>query len=411
MNVSKKQRAAIAAIIIAGLILSGGALFGARGPGSESAKEHAEEKHDAHDTEHGKEEDGHQHDKEGHGGEQEKVALTEAQIGVAGIKVAAAGPVRISTTLELPGEIRFNEDRTAHVVPRLAGVAESVPANLGQQVRKGDLLAVITSTELSEERSALLAAQKRLQLAQTTYAREKKLWEDKISAEQDYLQARQALEEAQIAVANLNQKLQAVGAKPSTTGLNRFEIRAPFDGTVVEKHLSVGESVAQDVKIFTISNLKTVWAEMAVTPANLSAVRVGAAVNVKATGLDSESRGTISYVGSFLGEQSRTAPARVTLPNPNAVWRPGMFVSVEVTTGETEVPVAVEADAIQSVEDKPTIFVATPDGFIVQHVTPGHSDGRFTEIREGLKPGTKYAAKGSFVLKAELGKSEAEHEH
>lgn len=404
MNVSNKQRAAIAAIVLIGLILAGFALLGPRNAGGEQGKESATEPHT------GKAESG--HDKEAAGTEHhgDKVTLTEAQISSAGVAITTAAPAQITSTLELPGEIHFDEDHTTHVVPRLAGVAESISANLGQQVKRGDLLAVITSTELSDERSTLLAAQKRLQLARTTYEREKKLWEEKISAEQDYLQARQSMEEARIAVDNLNQKLQAVGAKPTSAGLNRFEIRAPFDGTIVEKHLSVGESVAQDAKIFTVSNLKTVWAEMAVTPASLNAVRVGAIANVKATGLESQSRGTVSYIGSFLGEQSRTATARVTLPNPNAVWRPGMFVTVEVMTEKTDVPVAVETDALQMVEGKPTIFVAVPDGFIAQQVVPGRSDKRFTEIREGLKPGTRYAAKNAFVLKAELGKSEAAHE-
>ncbi|MFH5256279.1 efflux RND transporter periplasmic adaptor subunit, partial [Burkholderia semiarida] len=103
----------------------------------------------------------------------------------------------VRSVLQLPGEIRFNEDRTAHVVPRVAGIAETVPANLGQNVKKGQLLAVLSSAAVSEQRSELLAASKRLELARTTFAREKQLWEEKVSAEQDYLQARQALREAE----------------------------------------------------------------------------------------------------------------------------------------------------------------------------------------------------------------------
>ena len=110
------------------------------------------------------------------------------RIQVAGLKAAQAGPSVIRSVLQLPGEIRFNEDRTAHVVPRVAGVAESVPANLGQNVKKGQLLAVLSSVAVSEQRSELLGAQKRLALARTTYQREKQLWEEKVSAEQDYLQ-------------------------------------------------------------------------------------------------------------------------------------------------------------------------------------------------------------------------------
>ncbi len=97
----------------------------------------------------------------------------------------------MSTTVTFPGEIRFDEDRTAHVVPRVSGVVEAVKVDLGQSVKKGQVLAVIASQQISDQRSELNAAQRRQELARLTLQREKKLWEDRISAEQDYLQARQ----------------------------------------------------------------------------------------------------------------------------------------------------------------------------------------------------------------------------
>jgi len=167
--------------------------------------------------------------------EEGKVELSDAQIKAASISIDTAGAARIKSALQLPGEIRLNEDRTSHVVPRIAGVVESVQASLGQAVKKGQVLAVIASPAASEQRSELQTAQKRLALAKTTFEREKRLWEQKISAEQDYLQAGQALNEAQVAVANAQQKLSALGLSAgSSGGLNRFELRAPFDGLVIE---------------------------------------------------------------------------------------------------------------------------------------------------------------------------------
>ncbi|WP_150326508.1 efflux RND transporter periplasmic adaptor subunit, partial [Enterobacter hormaechei] len=139
-------------------------------------------------------------------------------------------------------------------------------------------------------------AQKRLSLAQTTYAREKRLWEEKISAEQDYLQAQTALQEAQIAVQNAQQKLVAIGAAPATTALNRFELRAPFDGMVVEKHLAIGEAVKEDANVFTISDLSSVWAEFVVAAKDLGNVRVGQQVTIGSTAFDSKATGSVSYV-------------------------------------------------------------------------------------------------------------------
>lgn len=349
---------------------------------------------------------------DGHAAGAAIVALDPAQISGAGIIVAQAGPAHIGAASQLAGEIRFNEDRTAHVVPRLAGVVDSVAATLGQQVKKGQLLAVISSTALSELRSELLAAQQRRALAQTTYEREKKLWQDNISAEQDYLQAQQYLRETEIAEQNALQKLRALGATAAAAGsLSRYELRAPFDGMIVEKHIALGEAVKEDANVFTLSDLSAVWAEIVVAPRDLELVRVGASVTVRATALSSVARGTVSYVGALLGEQTRTAKARVTLQNPAMTWRPGLFVNVELAPDGGAVPVAVLAEALHSVEGQPTVFVRVDGGFRPQPVASGRGDGKYIEIVHGMAAGTAYAAAGSFVIKAEMGKGEADHEH
>jgi cobalt-zinc-cadmium efflux system membrane fusion protein len=341
-----------------------------------------------------------------------KIELSDEQVKAAGITIKVAGPARISSAFQLPGEVRFNEDRTAHIVPRLAGVVESVAANLGQQVKKGQVLAVIASTEVSEMRSELLSAQRRQALAKVTYEREKKLWQGKISAEQDYLQAQQSLREAEIATRNARQKLAAVGASTGVAGaLNRYELRAPFAGMVVEKHITMGEAVKEDSNVFMISDLSSVWVEIAVPPKDLGVVRVGEKATVKAVSMPSVAAGTVFYVGSLLGEETRTAKARVTLSNPDLAWRPGLFVNVELTSGEINAPVAVRSEAIQTVDDNPTVFIKVDGGFIAQAVTPGRSDGKYTEILKEIRAATAYAASGSFVLKAELAKGSAEHEH
>jgi cobalt-zinc-cadmium efflux system membrane fusion protein len=343
--------------------------------------------------------------------EEGKIDLNKEQIAAAGIAVKTAGAMKLNSSLQLPGEIRFNEDRTAHVVPQVAGTVESVSANLGQKVKKGQVLAVINSSAVSEQRSELLNAEQRLALAKGTYQREKGLWEQKISAEQDYLQAQAALREAEIAVRNARQKLRAIGAVGSSGGLSRYEIRAPFDGTVVEKHLGLGEAVREDANAFLISDLSSVWAEIIVSPKDMQVVRVGEKAVVRATAFNLEAGGKISYVGSLIGEQTRTAKAHVVLPNPGDNWRPGLFVNVEVISDEAQVPVAVAADAIQTVNEKNVVFVRVPGGFAAQEVTIGRTGGKFVEIKSGMDAGAEYAATGSFAIKAELGKGSAEHSH
>ncbi len=433
-RVGKKQWIAIAVVLLMGL--GAGALILRAAPAKPEAAGHSEaaghgdgehhEEGDAHAKEGGKQEGkpqakdhDHSHgeaaghgDKEHHGEEkEEKIAFTDAQVKAAGIAIESAGPARIKLSLQLPGEIRFNEDRTAHVVPRVAGVVDSVSANLGQQVKRGQVLAVLSSPSLSEQRSALQSAQRRLALARTTHEREKKLWEEKISAQQDYLQAQQAMQEAQIEVANANQKLLALGATPGSAALGRYELRAPFDGMVVEKHIALGEAVKEDVNVFTISDLSSVWAEISVAANNLNLVRIGEPVTIRSSAFDQTATGKVSYVGSLIGAQTRTATARVTLTNPQGIWRPGLFVNVELVASETQAPVTVSAEAIQTVEDKPTVFLRVPGGFVPQHVQTGRSDGQRVEIVGGLAPGASHAASGSFVVKSQQGKSAATHTH
>lgn len=337
--------------------------------------------------------------------------LSAEQIQAAGIELAEAGPRRLKRLLSLPGEIRFDEDRTSHIVPRAAGVVESVQVNLGQAVKRGELLAVIASQQISDQRSELAAAGRRVELARTTFQRERQLWVDQISAEQDYLQARQALQEAEIALNNARQKMNALSGSAQLVGGNRYEMRAPFDGVVVEKHLSVGEVVSESSAAFTLSDLSRVWATFGVFPKDLDKVRVGQPVSVSSSELGTQVQGQVAYVGSLLGEQTRTATVRVTLANPNDAWRPGLFVSVQVATEAFDVPVSVPQAAIQAVEERPSVFVRVAEGFQATPVVIGASQDGFVEIREGLEAGAQVATRGSFTLKSELGKGAAEHGH
>lgn len=339
------------------------------------------------------------------------VAMSDEQVKSAGIQLAKAGPASLGNVDILPGEVKFNEDRTAHVVPRIAGVAEVVQADLGQRVKKGQVLAVIASPELAEMRSAHLAAQKRLALAQLTAEREKKLWQDKISAEQDYLQARQAYQEAEIQAQNAKSKLTAIGADVRDGALNRYVLRAPFDAIVVEKHITQGEAIKEDSNVFLLSDLSSVWVELVVAAKDIEAVHVGSIVEIKSSSTASSATGKISYVGSLLGEQTRTAKARVVIDNPNMAWRPGLFVNISLVRGKTEVPVAVQADAVQTLEGRTVVFTKVAKGFRANPVRTGRSENGLIEIVEGLPAGSSYVATGSFVVKAEQGKDGAEHGH
>ncbi|WP_432381551.1 efflux RND transporter periplasmic adaptor subunit [Duganella sp. P38] len=412
-NTDKQSKKSALVIVLIGVVLAATIMFwkkdsgggaATEAPRAEEGKEggHAEKEGGHAEKEGGKEEDH---------GEEGILKMDAQQIQTAGITVAKAAPAAMGNVVQLPGEVRFNEDLTAHIVPRTPGVAESVSADLGQTVTKGQVLAVISSPALADLRSASLAAQKRLGLAQITFQREKKLWEDKISAEQDYLQAQAALREAEIEAQSAKSKLSALGAGDTDGAINRYVLRAPFNGVVVEKHIAQGEAVKEDANVFLLSDLSSVWVEIVVTPKDLETVRVGETVRITSAANDTSATGKVSYVGNLLGEQTRTAKARVVITNPKLAWRPGLFVNAAVVRGEKNVPVAVAADAVQTVEGKTVVFVKVDKGFKMQPVKTGDNDGKLVEIVDGLSAGAVYAATSSYVLKAEQGKGTAGHDH
>lgn len=404
MDNTRKIALLAAAIAVLGL----GGLAWTQTTGKAAQDEHGEQRHahasTAQDDDHGHAEQGDDTHEEQEG----SLHLSVAQIEAAGVQVVAAAPMTLGTAISFPGEIRFDEDHTAHVVPRVPGVVESVHADLGQPVKRGQVLAVIASQQISDLRSEQQAAQRRAELARLTFKREQQLWQERISAEQDYLQARQALQEAEIALTNARQKVAAVA--PAGAG-NRYELRAPFDAVVVEKHLTVGEVVDETSNAFTLSDLTRVWATFSVTPRDLGRVTTGRSVTVSAPDLGAEVEGQVNYVGSLLGEQSRAATARATLANPNGAWRPGLFVNIAVNVERFDAAVVVPEAALQTWEEQTVVFARTEEGFQARPVKTGRRDSGQVEITEGLAAGTQVAAAGSFVLKSELGKGSAEHSH
>lgn len=400
------RKIALLVAAMAALGLGGLAWTGNLGQASNAQARHDDHGEDSHG--HGAEKANEGHAEEGHGEEEGQLHLSIAQIEAAGVQLAAAGPRELGTAFSFPGEIRFDEDRTAHVVPRVPGVVEAVQAELGQAVKRGQVMAVIASQQISDLRSEQQAAQRRLELARLTFQREQQLWQERISAEQDYLQARQVLQEAEIALANARQKVAAVG--PAGAG-NRYELRAPFDAVVVEKHLSVGEVVDATSNAFTLSDLSRVWATFAVAPRDLDKVVTGRNVTVSAPDLGAQVEGKVNYVGSLLGEQNRAATVRATLANPNGAWRPGLFVNIAVSVERFNAAVVVPESALQTWEEQTVVFARTEEGFEARPVKAGRRDAGQVEIISGLAAGTQVAAAGSFVLKSELGKGSAEHSH
>ncbi|MBM3298530.1 MAG: efflux RND transporter periplasmic adaptor subunit [Deltaproteobacteria bacterium] len=337
-----------------------------------------------------------------------------------GIESATAGPGTIKSLKQLPGEIALNEDRLSHVVPRVPGVVLESRKNLGDHVSEGDILAIIDSRELGEARSRYLVALEREKLAKYNFERAQSLWERQVVPEKEFLTTQKAFLEEKIELAAARRKLMTLGlsekdvselADGSLKNLTHFMIRAAFDGVIVSKHLSPGEWVKEDAEIFVIADLSEVWVEITVYEKDMESVYIGQEARIRNGSSDMEAVGKVSYIGPLVGEQSRTAKARVVVPNPEGRWRPGRFVKVHLVREEISAPVAVPNEAIQSFRNWSVVFFQHDDQYEVRPLELGRTDGKLTAVRKGLSPGERYVTRNSFILKAELGKAGIAHEH
>ncbi|GGX73308.1 efflux RND transporter periplasmic adaptor subunit [Pseudoduganella dura] len=426
---TRKQKLAIALMCVVAAMLA--ALMLLRQP---AGTEHEENGH-AHEQEHGTGKEtgkehghgsgeaaaGHKEHEDSHGHDDrhaesapaaaatDAIAMTEAQIKANGIGIDAAQPASLRETLHLPAQVRADAERTVAVAAPARGMVQSVLVSPGSVVRKGQGLVTLQIAEVAQWRADAAAAAQRLQLARTVVERERRLWDERISARQDLDIAQAAFGEAQVQADAARQRLAALGIAAS--GGAAVILHAPLAGVVIERPAVAGMASDGTQPLLTIADLGRVWIEAAVPSGSLAQVEAGMPATVTATALAEAVRGTVSFVGPVLGETTRMATARIVLPNPGMRLRPGMLATVDLMGRQGDAAVTVAFDAVQTIHERSVVFVRTPGGFEARTVVTGRSDGRRTEIVKGLAAGSRYAASGSYLLKADLGKSEAEHDH
>jgi cobalt-zinc-cadmium efflux system membrane fusion protein len=349
-----------------------------------------------------------------------KVRLSDAQLASTGIEIWTIGPKEITTTVTLTGQVVADDTRVAHVTPRLSGTLVSVASQLGQRVARGDVMAVLHSRELADARSAYLAATHHAEFARVAAAREEALWQKKISAEREYLEAKRDAEEAALAETTAAQKLMALGDTPASLkalagaapdALSRFEVRAPIDGLVLERDATLGEAVSSDEALFVVGDLSSVFIDAPVDADALAALRVGQSARITTMNGGRQVDARVTYLSPRIDTSTRLGMVRFTINNTDGAWRPGLFVTVAVVDSTVTVPMAVPVDAIQSFRDWQVVFFRFGDWFEARPLELGRSDGQWVEVLSGLSPGDRYAATNSFAIKAEIGKLGATHDH
>lgn len=378
---------------------------------------HEEEKGHDHDEVEQKEEDSHDHaENEKHGASDEDlVRLTASQMTEFGIAVGAADFKVLGEIVTLPGEVKYNGDRLAHVVPRVEGIVTKVFGREGEHVKAGDVLAVLESRELADLKGEFLAALGRLDIVQASYDREARLRAEKISTEQAFLDAKGVLTEAKIVLRTARQKLFALGlnadqlnqiARAPDGVLTHYNIISPFDGLIVKRHITLGETSNSENQAFIIADMTDLWVDLQVFPRDLAKVRKGQGVTI----LDEDgiiiAKSDVSFVAAQIQEETRTAVARISVPASAGLLRPGMFVTGRIDVGGNTSVVTIPKTAPQIINDKTVVFLETENGFKAQEISLGRVNGASVEVRSGLTPNTEIVTAGAFVLKAQLSKAQ-----
>jgi membrane fusion protein, heavy metal efflux system len=204
------------------------------------------------------------------------------------------------------------------------------------------------------------------------------------------------------------QKGEVLAVVESNDSLRDYQVISEISGTIVKKEVTVGEVVRDDRPIFTVADLSTVWVDLSVFPQDFRSLKEGQVVQISYADNIIATTGKITYIAPFGSENTQSLLGRAVVQNPDGLLRPGLFVTAELQIEEINVPVAVRPAAIQSVNEKTVVFVAAGTSFEAREVELGTRDDNYVEVMSGLNAGDRYVAGNSFLLKAELGKSQVQ---
>lgn len=375
---------------------------------------YAAEEHDEHG-----EHEGHEHHHE-----EEALKLSPQQLKDFSIELSKAGPGVILKTLDLTGEVIVEPSRLYHVVPRVAGVVQKVYKQLGDNVKTGEVLALLSSRELANAKAEFVAANSLLQLANSNLNRDRRLYQGKITSLRQYQAAKQAQIEAAIRRKAAKQRLLALGLnlkdidrliKDQDKDLTLYALKAPADGVIIGKHVSVGELLDTKTRSFTLAELSRVWVNLTLYQKDLQSIKTGQKVFIH-NRFNPQPRqiaqSRINWISPVLDEKTRSGTARVILDNSQNIWLPGAFVSARVVLSETPAKIIIPLSALQNIDGKDVVFVQHEDGdFEPQVVMTGKRDFNQVEIIAGLKSGQTYVSRNAFTLKAQAQKGAFGHGH
>jgi cobalt-zinc-cadmium efflux system membrane fusion protein len=387
------------------------------------AEAHAnEEKESGHKApEH--EESGREEEHEGHeeeGGRQ--ISLTAEQRKLLDLQTSVARGGRADEMIVVPATTHFNQNRISHVGPLLPGRVATVEADLGQQVKRGDPLAILISPELGRAKARFLRLAAEREAARADWQRQQRLAKQDIASEADLLDAKARyrataaeLDAAQASLLAMGLSEADIDKIDSDAALNRYVLTSPQDGAVEKRDLAPGQQLSSSDSPFLVAATDSLWVFADVYEKSASVVAAGQAVRFKAAGAAGALEGKVDWVANHLDETSRTLRVRAVVNNSEANLKAGQYGQLMILR-EAERPVPlVPVDAVQQINGRSHVFVPTeqPGQYQAREVSTAEEGHGLVEITSGIDIGTTVVAAGAFDLKSALTASgrSAAHSH
>lgn len=333
------------------------------------------------------------------------VEFPPAMLKAFGVTTEAAERRNLTEHLSLIGRAAFDPEHVAAVGTRTKGLIHEVKKFEGDHVRAGEVLAVVESTELANVQAVLESTAAKVDAARANADRERKLLAGNLTTAREAEQAKAELAAARAEQAAAAQHVKALLRGANGRKLGEYELHAPIDGVIVHREIALGQSVDNHVLAFRVADLRHLWIELAATDKQLRSMHVGDPVDIApVTAPDSKLQGKIAYIGDVLDPLTGTAPVRVEVTCQERQLRPGQAVRAVVAAASRErEALTVPREAVTSIDGRTVVFVQeTATRLRMAAVEVGDDDGRWQEIRSGVKAGQRVVVGGVFAVKSEL---------
>ncbi len=334
------------------------------------------------------------------------VEMDAARAKAAGIVTETTQAGGLGAEIIAQGVVAAAPDGEAVLTARADGAITRITKRLGDGVAAGEAIAYLESRDASSIAAERSSASARLAVARSSFAREKKLYEARVTARQDFEAAQAVLAEAEAEA----RRTQSAAGAAKITGDGRFlAVTSLISGKITKSDATLGSFVAAGTELFRVADPRKIQINASVLPADARRIRPGDRAVIELLGGETINA-TVRSATPSLDPESKVATV-VLSPDGFGNLTPGQGLRVRITPagGSATTTISLPDEAVQTVEGKEVVFVQTAKGFLATTVVIGQRGGGRIEIIDGLKPGAVVATKGAFLLKAEIGKGEAEH--